>query len=164
MSVAARKAEPEIVRRPAKSSRSRKFVALEAPLTDRQKHVIRATFVQMEPALDLVAALYFLKLFDLDASLREVFAAPAKVRNRKFTAAIKLMIISLDRPDELKPTLKLIGVQSRQHGMRVSQYVSLAEAMIWTLDQSLEGAFTKDAREAWATLLSRMSRILSGRG
>ncbi|MGI8725015.1 MAG: globin domain-containing protein [Methyloceanibacter sp.] len=163
MSVAVRKAEPEGTRSPAKPSRSRKFLQVEAPLSEKQKHLIRATFVQVEPALDLVAALYFLKLFDLDPSFRSVFTGPAKDRTRKFTAAMKLVIISLDRQDELKPTLKLIGVQSRQYGVRAGQYATMAEAMIWTLDQSLEGAFTKEARGAWNGLLARITRILAGR-
>ena len=163
MSVAVRRAEPETTRAPAKRSRSRKFLQVEAPLSEKQKHLIRATFVQIEPALDLVAALYFLKLFDLDPSLRGVFTGAAKDRTRKFTAAMKLVVISLDRQDELEPTLKLIGVQSRQYGVRDGQYATLAEAMIWTLDQSLEGAFTKEARGAWNGLLARITRILAGR-
>lgn len=163
MSVAVRKVEPETTRAPAKPSRSRKFLQVDAPLSEKQKHLIRATFVQIEPALDLVAALFFLKLFDLDPSFRKVFKGSAKDRTRKFTAAMKLVIISLDRQDELKPTLKLIGVQSRQYGVRDGQYATIAEAMIWTLEQSLEASFSKTARGAWTALLARITHILAGR-
>ena len=40
----------------------------EAPLTDEQKQLMRSSFAKIEPAIDLVAQVFFRKLFALDSS------------------------------------------------------------------------------------------------
>ena len=46
------------------------FGADEILLTPQQKRLIRESFMRLEPALDLVGQLFFLKLYRLDPALR----------------------------------------------------------------------------------------------
>ncbi len=133
----------------------------EAPLTDEQKRLIRDSYRKIEPAIDLVAQVFFRKLFALDSSLRAKFAGPIEVQVRKFEAAMKLTMITLSQDDELKPTLKLLGVRHRQLGIRTRHYRMMAKALIWTLDQSLEKSFTRETRAAWTALLDKITRTLA---
>ncbi len=133
----------------------------EAPLTDEQKRLIRDSYRKIEPAIDLVAQVFFRKLFALDSSLRAKFSGPIEVQVRKFEAAMKLTMITLSQDDELKPTLKLLGVRHRQLGIRTRHYRMMAKALIWTLDQSLEKGFTRETRAAWTALLDKITRTLA---
>jgi hemoglobin-like flavoprotein len=135
---------------------------VEAPLTAEQKELIRDSFRRIEPALELVAQLYCLKLFRLDPTLRRRFAGPIETQTRKFMAAAKLTIISLDHDETLKPTLKLLGVRHRQIGIRARHYRTMTRALIWTLEQSLERRFDSDTKDAWAALCGNLTCAMNG--
>jgi hemoglobin-like flavoprotein len=147
------------------TSRKRRALAPsspEIPLTAKQKKLIRDSFRRIEPAGELVAQLFFLKLFRLDPTLRKRFAGPIEVQARKFAAGMKLMIISLGQEDGLVPTLKLLGARHRQIGIKPRYYRTMAQSLIWTLEQSLEDEFTRETKEAWNTLLRHLTRVLGG--
>jgi hemoglobin-like flavoprotein len=133
----------------------------ETPLTDEHKRRIRESYAKIEPAIDLVAQVFFRKLFALDSSLRAKFSGPIEIQTRKFTAAMKLTMITLSQDEELTPTLKLLGARHRQLGIRTRHYRMMAKALIWTLEQSLEKGFTRETRAAWSALLDRITRSLT---
>ena len=136
--------------------------AAQISLTAAQKRAIRESFVRIEPALDLVGQLFYLKLYRLDPSLRDRFGSDPKTLGRKFMAAVKLTLIALNHEDGLTPTLKLLGVRQRQLGMKVRDYRTMAKAWTWTLERSLERTFTRQSKDAWALLLAQVTRVLSG--
>jgi hemoglobin-like flavoprotein len=133
----------------------------DTPLTAKQKRLIRESFLRFEPALDLVGQLFYLKLFRLDPALRKRFAGSVEAQGRKFSAAMKLAMISLGHEDGLGPTLKLLGVRYRQLGIRARHYRTMAKALVWTLDQSLEQSFNRETKEAWNTLLGQLTRAMA---
>ncbi len=77
-------------------------------------------------------------------------------------AGLKLGIIALNYEDELAPVLKLLGLRHRRRGVKVRHYRMMGKALIWTLEQSLEKRFTREAKDAWSALLTQMTRIMSG--
>ena len=133
----------------------------EAPLTDEQKQLIRSSFAKIEPAIELVAQVFFRKLFALDSSLRAKFSGPIEIQARKFAAAMKLTMITLSRDEELTPTLKLLGARHRQLGIRTRHYRMMAKALTWTLEQSLAKDYTRETRAAWTALLDKITRTLT---
>jgi len=134
----------------------------EIALTPAQKRLIRESFVRLEPALDLVGQLFYLKLYRLDPSFRARFGRDHKALGRKFMAAAKLTVISLNYEDGLAPTLKLLGVRQRQLGMKVRDYRMMSKAWMWTLERSLEKTLTRQTKDAWIVLLGQVTRVLSG--
>jgi hemoglobin-like flavoprotein len=138
------------------------FGADEILLTPEQKRLIRDSFVKLEPALDLVGQLFFLKLYRLDPALRDRFGGEPEKLGRKFMAAVKLTIIALRYEDCLAPTMKLLGVRQRMLGMKVRDYRLMGKAWVWTLERSLEKSFTRQSKDAWNTLITQVTRLLSG--
>jgi hemoglobin-like flavoprotein len=139
----------------------RAAVSAEMQLTAKQKRLIRESFLKIEPALNLVGTLFYLKLFRLDPTLRTRFEGPAEMQGRKFAAAMKLTAISLNHEDGLAPTLKLLGVRHRQLGIKARHYRTMARALIWTLEQSLAMSFTRETKHAWTALLGQLTRIMA---
>lgn len=144
---------------PRKPSRRRK--STDASLSAEQTRLIRKSFLRVEPALDLVAQLFFLKLFRLDPGLRKKFSGPVEVQARKFAAGAKLAMISLGHEDGLAPTLKLLGVRHRQMGIRRRHYRTMSRALVWTLGRSLDKAFDRDTKDAWNALLAQFTKVMS---
>ena len=146
----------------AKSRRARRRApSKDTELTAEQKRLIRVSFLKVEPALELVAQLFYLKLFRLDPSLRKKLAGPVDVQARKFAAGAKLAMISLGHEDGLAPTLKLLGTRHRQMGIRTRHYRTMSRALVWTLERSLDKAFDRDTKDAWNTLLAYFTRTMS---
>jgi hemoglobin-like flavoprotein len=130
----------------------------DAPLSQEQKRLIRDSFTRIEPASDLVARLFYMKSVDLDPDLRTLFKSPSRAQRRKFMTAMKVAVISLDRLQSLKPVLKLLGARHRQDGVEQSHYATFRRAWVWTLEQSLEARFPREASEAWTALFTKMTR------
>ena len=133
-------------------------VAASPLLSREQKRQIRETFAIIEPASDLVARLFYMKSIDLDPSLGKLFKSPSRVQRRKFMAAMKVAVLSLDRLQSLRPILKLLGTRQREEGVTPAHYEALQRAWMWTLEQSLQSRFPRQANEAWSALLDEMTR------
>ena len=142
--------------------RARSTPSKDLSLTTEQKRLILNSFVRLEPALDLVAQLFFLKLFRLDPGLRKKFDGPVEMQARKFSAGAKLAMISLGHEDGLAPTLKLLGTRHRQMGIRARHYRTMSRALVWTLERSLDKSFDRDTRDAWNTMLAQFTKLMSG--
>lgn len=148
---------------PKKSTRrARSTASKDLNLTTEQKRLILNSFFRLEPALDLVAQLFFLKLFRLDPGLRKKFDGPVEMQARKFSAGAKLAMISLGHEDGLAPTLKLLGTRHRQMGIRARHYRTMSRALVWTLERSLDKSFDRNTRDAWNTMLAQFAKVMSG--
>ena len=115
-------------------------ISASPSLTREQKRQIRETFAVIEPASDLVARLFYMKSVDLDPSLGKLFKSPSRAQRRKFMAAMKVAVLSLDRLQSLQPILKLLGMRQRDAGVKPSHYDAFQHAWVWTLEQSLSAA------------------------
>jgi hemoglobin-like flavoprotein len=133
-------------------------VAAAPSLTREQKRQIRETFAIIEPAADLVARLFYMKSIDLDPSLGKMFKSPTRAQRRKFMAAMKVAVLSLDRLQSLQPILKLLGTRQREEGVTAGHYDTFQRAWLWTLEQSLQSRFPGEANKAWSSLLREMTR------
>ncbi len=145
----------------ARKAASRAAAAPEVALTAKQRKLIRESFDRIEPARDLVAQLFCMKLFRLDPSLRTKFASPIEVQARKFSAAMKLAMVTLNHDEGLRPILKLLGTRHRQLGIRLRHYRTMSKALIWTLETSLEKRFNRETKDAWNTFLGQITRALT---
>jgi hemoglobin-like flavoprotein len=134
----------------------------EILLTAEQKRLIRESFVRLEPAIDLVGQLFYLKLYRLDPSFRDRFGGDPETLGRKFMAGVKLTIVSLKHEDCLTPIIKLLGLRQRQLGMKVRDYRMMSKAWMWTLERSLDKSLTNQTKDAWTVLLGQITRVLSG--
>jgi hemoglobin-like flavoprotein len=139
----------------------RAAAATEVSLTAKQKKLIHESFERIEPARELVAQLFCMKLFRLDPSLRTKFASPMDVQARRFSAAMKLAMITLNHDEGLRPILKLLGARHRQLGIRLRHYRTMARALTWTLETSLEKRFTRETKDAWNAFLNQITRALT---
>ena len=130
------------------------------PVTDRQRSLIEASFKQVEPIADQAAALFYMRLFELDPALKALFPNDLTDQGRKLMRAIGMLIRSLDDLPKVTAVLTHLGEKHVGYGAEPHHYGLVGEALLWTLDQGLGDSFDDETEEAWATLYGVVSGVM----
>ncbi len=102
----------------------------------------------------VIAALVFYQhLFTLDPSLRGLFHTSIELQGRKLMEALEFTIATLENPAELVPMLEAMGRRHVSYGTRDEHYVTVKQAMLQTLRETLGFEFTPASEAAWGTAL-----------
>jgi hemoglobin-like flavoprotein len=120
-------------------------------MTPTQIVLIEQSFAQVAPIADVAADLFYTRLFELDPSLRPMFKGDMQEQGRKLMQTISVVVHGLSRLDTIVPAVQALGRRHAGYGVRNSHYATVADALLWTLEQGLGEAFTADTRDAWAT-------------
>jgi hemoglobin-like flavoprotein len=126
-----------------------------------ERHIVQATWAQVAPNAPAVAALFYGRLFELDPSLRELFAhADMREQGRKLTTMLTVAINSLDRLEELIPAVEALGRRHAGYGVRDEHYDTVGRALLDTLAAGLGAAFTPEARAAWSEVYAALAGVM----
>jgi hemoglobin-like flavoprotein len=119
---------------------------------------VRATWALVVPIADTAANLFYRHLFALDPALRRIFRSTDwTAQRRKLVQALSLAVASLDRLDEIAPTLEALGHRHAAYGVRDSHYDTVGKALIATLEKALGDAWTPEAAAAWEEAYSMVA-------
>ena len=127
-------------------------------LRDDHKQLVQESFKLVEPIADTAAELFYKRLFELDPSLKSLFKGDMKEQGKKLMALLKVAVNGLDDLPKLMPAVEALGRRHVDYGVQPPHYDTVAEALLWTLEQGLGEAFTEDSRMAWTNVYS----ILAG--
>ena len=118
-----------------------------------QKALVQETWRQVTPIADTAASLFYGRLFVIDPSTRPMFAGVDLEKQRqKLLQALTVVVASLDRIEELVPTIQDLGRRHVAYGVKDKDYDTVGAALLSTLEAGLGAAFTDDVKEAWATV------------
>jgi hemoglobin-like flavoprotein len=78
----------------------------------------------------------------------------------KLMAAIGIVVASLDRLEPMLDHIRSLGRRHAGYGVQDAHYVSVGEALLWTLEQGLGAGFTPEVREAWASAYGVLSSTM----
>ena len=112
---------------------------------------IRHNFAELAGDADGLAAEFYMRLFALDPSLTHLFRSDLKAQGRKLTAALALVVNSLDRLEGILGQIQTLGLWHRDYGVEAAHYATVGAALIDTLEARLGPAFTEEARLAWGS-------------
>ena len=123
--------------------------------------LIRETWAHVLPIADDAAGLFYGRLFELSPEIERLFGSTDMSAQRaKLLAALNLAVRNLDNPDALIPVLQDLGRRHIDYGVKDEHYEPVGSALLWTLEQGLGDAFTKDARDAWAAVYGVVSATM----
>lgn len=125
-----------------------------------QIFLVQTSFAKILPLADIVAALFYARLFELDPSLRALFNGNMLGQGRKLMSTLKLAVHHLDRLDELTPALQALGRRHAGYGVAEADYDTVVEALLWTLAQGLDDDFTPEVAAAWAALYDLLAGVM----
>ena len=118
-------------------------------MNPKQIEDIQRTFKLVAPIKDKAASLFYQKLFELNPSLRPLFKSDIEEQGRKLMAAIGSVVSSLRHLDRVIPVLQKLGRKHVDYGVADEDYNTVAEALLWALEQGLGAEFTPDVKQAW---------------
>lgn len=112
--------------------------------------LVRMSFAELTPVSDLVANLFYERLFTLEPSLRLLFAEDMGRQKRALMATLQFAVDHLDNEGELLPAVEHLGIRHASYGVVAEHYRIVGSALLWTLERSLALASTPEVLDAWA--------------
>lgn len=121
-------------------------------ITPQQKQLVKDTWASVVPIANTAAELFYGRLFQLDPSLEPMFKGDMTEQGAKLMKTIGIAVAALDDIEPLVDTLKKMGADHAGYGVKESDYDTVAAALLWTLEQGLDDAFTDEVKNAWAAV------------
>ncbi len=113
----------------------------DSPISQAQKRLVQTTFAKVEPIAEAAAELFYDKLFELDPGLKALFKG-------------------LDDLEKLVPVVQDLGRRHAGYGVQGAHYGTVAEALLWALEQGLKDDFTPEVKEAWTAVYALLAETM----
>jgi hemoglobin-like flavoprotein len=125
-------------------------------MNSKQMELVRQTCKEVAPIADSAADLFYTKLFQIDPTLRPVFALQLDERGRRLMQMVEAAAGALDRPATLAPALAELGSRQVAFTTADHRYETVGAALILTFRQGLG----PEARKAWIELFDSIESKL----
>jgi len=130
-------------------------------MLDTQRLIVQTTWSAVAPNAPIVASLFYDRLFELDPSLRFMFAhADMAEQGKKLTQMLTVAVKSLDRLDQLVPAVEALGRRHVGYGVRDEHYQTVGRALLDSLALGLGDQFTDEARVAWTDVYVTLAGVM----
>ena len=129
-------------------------------MTPQQITLVQESFRKVLPISEMAGTIFYARLFELDPSLRKLFTGDMKRQSMMLMSMIASAVRGLSDPNALLPVLTALGRRHGGYGVVDAHYTTVAEALLWTLEQGLGKDFTPETREAWISAYSLMSSVM----
>ena len=130
-------------------------------MTPVQRKLVQASWAQVGPIADAAAAMFYARLFLIDPTTRPLFRATNMAQQRKKLVQVLTMAVTgLERLDVLVPVVEDLGRRHAGYGVKDAHYDSVSEALLWTLEQGLGGAWNAETKAAWTEVYGILSGIM----
>jgi hemoglobin-like flavoprotein len=127
----------------------------------KQKKLIQETWAQAMPMADMIATIFYQRLFYIDPSARPLFRTTEMGQQRKkLIQILTVAVSSLDNLGALSKTVEDLGRRHARYGVQDNHYDSVGVALIWTLEQVLGPFWTPQAAAAWKEVYGLLSTIM----
>lgn len=130
----------------------------------QQIDLVKQSLKKIVPIAELVATMFYKKLFELDPSLQLLFKGDMKEQGRKLMLMIATAVNGLDDLDTIVPAAQALGVRHAGYGVKDKHYDTVGAALLWTLDSGLGEAFTPALKQAWTQTYVLLSGVMKESG
>ena len=91
------------------------------------------------------------------------FAKDMRDHGPKLVHLITAVVRGLDRIEFLLPAVRDFGRRQALIGMKEEHYGAVATALLWSLEQALDGEFTAEVKSAWIVTYGILSQTMRAR-
>ena len=122
----------------------------DSPLSAQQIELVQSTWKRVLPIADQAASLFYDKLFELDPEIKALFShTEMEAQKKKLLQMINVAVNGLKRLDDIVPAVQELGKRHVEYGVQEAHYDTVGTALLWTLEQGLDEAFTSQVKNAW---------------
>ncbi len=130
-------------------------------ITPETIRAIRDSWALAAPNADAVVSSFYERLFEIDPSLRPMFANTDMTAQRaKLVQALSTVVDSLENLPSITPALRELGSRHAGYGVTAVHYDTVASALLCTFEQRLGEAFTPEVRAAWTVAYALVAGVM----
>ncbi len=130
-------------------------------MTPQQISLVQTSFARVAPIADQAAAQFYERLFATTPEVEPLFRGDMKVQGAMLMAALKTVVVGLDRVDAIAPIARDLAKRHLAYGVKREHYVAVGAALLWTLERGLGTAFTSDIAAAWGAAYDALSGLMT---
>jgi len=120
---------------------------------------VQATWNAVEPVKRVAAELFYVKLFELDSTLK-LLLADQQTRDQKFLQIVDATVKGLEHSDVMMSAVRELGIRHPLFGDSDEHHGTVATALLWSLEKCLRKDFTAETRTAWMNVYGVLSNAL----
>ncbi len=129
-------------------------------VTAAQKQLVQDTFALVEPIAEQAAEMFYNRLFEIDPELRTLFPEDLSEQQKKLMSTLSVVVAGLNSPERIVPAVQVLGQRHKEYGVIDAHYDTVAQALLWTLEQGLGDKFTDDVRDAWVAVYTVLANTM----
>jgi hemoglobin-like flavoprotein len=129
-------------------------------VTSEECWLVQASWEKLVPMAPHVAELFFDRLFELDPFLEDLFPSDLSKLGAEWMRTLGLAAPRLAEPSKLAPCIDGLSRMHVDIGVRPGHYVTMGNALLWTLEQSLAEDFTARVKDAWSAAYQVVSALM----
>jgi hemoglobin-like flavoprotein len=130
---------------------------MQSLLTRDGCRLVQASFAQVEPISDDVAATFYRRLFQLNPALRPLFTSDMELQRARFIEKLAVAVQGLQDLDSIAPLVQALGRRHAAYGIHPADYDTAGEALLWALEEAFGPAFNSELRSAWSAAFRTLS-------
>lgn len=100
---------------------------------------------------ETVGGLFYDKLFFETPEARRLFTVPREEQARKLIDMVNLIIMRLDRLDQLTEDIRELAIRHIGYGTKPEHYALVGNALLWTLERGLGQDWNPELQQAWTS-------------
>lgn len=128
-------------------------------LSSNDKLEIRATVAAAKQGLDALVADFYRRLFELEPSLRPLFATDLSDQKKKLLTMLVSIVGLLDQPDKLIGAARVLGQRHTGYGVSTDDFEVVGDALLGALAAAVgDDAWTYERQEAWQRLYGKLAQ------
>jgi hemoglobin-like flavoprotein len=133
-------------------------------MTNEDILLVQLSWQKVLPIKDAIVESFYLKLFELDPTLRPLFSDDLGHQGAKLIHIVTAAVRALDQLDALRPAVRDLGMRHLADGICDQHYGTAATAWLWTLEQALGAEFTPEVKSAWIKTYGVLSQSMREAG
>jgi hemoglobin-like flavoprotein len=126
-------------------------------MTPEQQMLVQDSFAKLAPISDVAATLFYDELFQRDPALRSLFKPDMTEQRQKLMAMLATAVANLGEWERISAAVQALGRRHVSYGVKPTDYQTVGDALIATLDKGLGADFTPAVRSAWLACIGKVA-------
>lgn len=131
-------------------------------LTSQQRALVKHTFTHIAPNHDIVARLFYDKLFEIAPELQSMFTHSMDMQRAKVMQMLAALVAAMDDPSHFSRMARELGKRHIDYGVIRNQYALVGQALMWALEEACPDVMNAAALDAWNAAYSAMADAATG--
>jgi len=141
-------------------------------MTPAQLRLLQRSFSKVEPVADEFGTLFYARLFAIAPEMKPLFRTDIKAQQSKFMkvigevvqlqlrALISLPATAQTSSEAMLPGAYWSGKLHAAYGVRMEDFDSMKQALVWALEQTLKDDLTPEVQDAWSAAYDIVVRAM----